>query len=93
MPEFILSAEEMDQLDVRVTGDGGFQSLMRRFQGDLDVQTGRIEVSDKDVERIARYCTEYGQGGYQDRIARAFHSVLGLELGVNRSNIVTTRKR
>ena len=44
MPEFILSAEEMDQLDVRVTGDGGFQSLMRRFQGDPSEGVGQIQT-------------------------------------------------
>ena len=80
MPTFILNEQEMVELDVRISGEGGFQALMRRLQVDLDRNTGEITVADEDVERLRRYCTQYGQGGWQDRFARAFHRVLDLEL-------------
>ena len=81
MPQFTLNREEMAQLDVPVAGDGGFQALLRRLQLDLNTETGEICVSDTDVARISRYCTQYGQGGWQDRLARAFHRVLELDIG------------
>ena len=80
MPRFVLNDEEMRELDVRVTGTGGFQDLMRRLRLALNTETGEIDVADADVERIRRYCTDYGQGGWQDRLARAFHRVLEVDL-------------
>ena len=80
MPTFILNAQEMAELDVRITGDGGFQTLMRRLQVDLNQETGEITVAEEDVERLRRYCTQYGQGGWQDRFVRAFRRVLGQDL-------------
>ena len=80
MPRFTLNEKEMAELDVPVNGTGGFQDLMRRLQLDLNTETGEIDVSDADVERISRYCTQYGQGGWQDRLARAFHRVLEIDI-------------
>ena len=80
MPTFILNDQEMEELNVPVTGIGGFQAMMRKLQGGLNRETGEITVSDEDVDRLRRYCTQYGQGGWQDRLARVFHRVLGLKL-------------
>ena len=77
-PTFILNENEMAELDGEALTGGGFQDLTRRLQLALDRQTGEIEVADEDVERIRRYCT-YGQGGWQDPIARAFRRVLNVD--------------
>ncbi len=76
MSMFILNENEMTELDLEAVGDGGFQTLIRRLQTNLNRGTGEIEISDADVVRLRRYCTDYGQGGWQDRLARAFRRVL-----------------
>lgn len=76
MPVFRLNRDEMAELDIRLAGDGGFQTLLRRLQVNLDRETGEITLSDADVGRIKRYIVGYGQGGFQDRLARAFRRVL-----------------
>lgn len=73
---FMLNENEMRELDLEAVGDGGFQTLIRRLQTNLNRGTGEIKVSDTDVVRLRRYCTDYGQGGWQDRLARAFRRVL-----------------
>ena len=48
-----------------IRGRGGFQSLLRRLQGQLD---GRhLDVSPVDAERLRRYSAAYGGGGFQRR--------------------------
>ena len=79
MPQFILDARERTALGCPVNGEGGFQSLARRLQQDLNQKTGEIAVSDDDVDRITKYCARYGQGGWQDRLWQAFHRVLNLD--------------
>ena len=76
MPRFVLNQDEMTELDVPAEGTGGFQALMHRLQADLNRETGEICVSDEDVDRLRRYCTDYGPGGFQGRFARAFRRVL-----------------
>jgi hypothetical protein len=49
-----------------INGEGGFQSLLRKMQRQL--ASGWIELSDADVERWVRYSTEYGSGGFEDRL-------------------------
>ncbi len=77
MPQYTLNEDEVAELDVEVAGTGGFQDLMRRLQGGFNAETREIDVSDADDERIRRYCTDYGPGGWQARIARAFRRVMG----------------
>ena len=80
MPEFILNVREMVEVNRPVSGIGGYQALLRRLQGGLNQETGEIQVSERDTDRIRQYCTDYGQGGFQDRLARIFHRVLGVDL-------------
>ena len=48
-----------------IRGRGGFQSLLRKLQHQLD---GRhLEVSSVDLERLRRYAAAYGGGGFQGR--------------------------
>jgi hypothetical protein len=60
-----LSATTATTLRKPIRGHGGFQSLLRRLQGQLD---GRhLDVSPADVERLRRYSAAYGGGGFQRR--------------------------
>jgi hypothetical protein len=48
-----------------IRGRGGFQSLLRKLQHQLD---GRhLEVSRADLSRLRRYASGYGGGGFQGR--------------------------
>jgi len=51
-----------------VRGRGGFQSLLRKLQAQLDGH--HLEVSAVDAERLARYSATYGGGGFQRRTLR-----------------------
>ena len=48
-----------------VRGRGGFQSLLRKLQRQL--QGTRLEVTEDDIERLVRYSLQYGKGGFQQR--------------------------
>lgn len=60
-----LSAAELSRISRPVRGQGGFQSLLRKLQKQLD--GALLEVSEADLERLVRYSFEYGQGGFQER--------------------------
>jgi hypothetical protein len=45
---------------------GGFQKLAITLQRNLDMKTRVLKVSASDLEKIERYRTRYGQGGWQD---------------------------
>ncbi len=60
-----LSTTHATALRKPIRGRGGFQSLLRRLQNQLD---GRhLDVSTVDVERLRRYSAAYGGGGFQGR--------------------------
>jgi hypothetical protein len=60
-----LSAAELSRISRPVRGQGGFQSLLRKLQKQLDGNL--LEVSEADLERLVRYSFAYGQGGFQER--------------------------
>lgn len=67
LPEMRISldAATADRLRKPVRGQGGFQSLLRRLQGQLH---GRLlTVTAADYEKLVRYSTAYGGGGWQGR--------------------------
>jgi hypothetical protein len=47
-------------------GQGGYQSLLARLQDNLHGRT--LRLSRQDCERIVRYSTQYGEGGFQGRL-------------------------
>lgn len=61
-----LTQEEIDRLRRPIRGVGGFQSLLERLQARL--RGGNLELNLEDVERIARYVQQYGEGGFQGRL-------------------------
>lgn len=61
-----LTLEQVELLERPVRGQGGFQSfldlLQSRRQGNL------ITLTRSDCEKVVRYCDDYGQGGFQERL-------------------------
>ena len=49
-----------------VNGEGGFQSLLRALQKQLN--GSELVLTPDLVEKIARYVDRYGQGGFQGRL-------------------------
>lgn len=72
---------EIDKQDPSTASDGGFQSLMVRFQQRIDRSTGRLHLTDDDLRRIPQYAYDYRNGGWEDRLKRAFSRTLGPRLG------------
>lgn len=63
-----LTPDEIAILRRRVNGEGGFQNLLRSLQGNLDRKTGILTVTGDQFERIRRYTSEYGWGGFEGRL-------------------------
>lgn len=67
-----LSPSELASLLRPIVGDGGFQTLLRKLQGQVDRASGILRVSSSDHEKMIRYKREYGLGGFQDRIPERY---------------------
>jgi hypothetical protein len=63
-----LTADDEAALMRKVNGSGGFQSLLRMLQRSYDKDMHTVRLSDDEVERIVRYTTEYGWGGFEGRL-------------------------
>ena len=80
----ILNRQEVAELGRQhpsTRSNGGWQSLMVALQLKIDRLTCQIELSDSDVERIARYAFDYGRGGWEKRLQRIVGRTLGPNLG------------
>lgn len=67
-----LSPPEMSSLLRPVVGDGGFQTLLRKLQAQVDPGTRILRITSDDHEKMTRYKEEYGPGGFQDRIPERY---------------------
>ena len=76
-----LTRKEVMKLDLSIPGQGGYQSLLERFQRQLNRDTLELYLSDDDLEKIPRYAYDYGQGGWQNRLEDIFSRELGPGLG------------
>lgn len=52
-----------------VNGQGGFQRLVRKLAEQL-TDSKTLRLSPEEFQRIVRYATEYGDGGYQLRLRK-----------------------
>jgi hypothetical protein len=80
----VLTSGEINELmkqDPETASDGGFQSLMVRLQKNVDDTSGDLELSKDDLRRIPMYAFDYKNGGWEDRLKRAFGRTLGPNLG------------
>ena len=72
MAMYQLTDEERNQLfkqPEETKGDGGFQSLLVKLQG--QVNGNKIELSDKDKERICHYASYKSGGGWENTYLRS----------------------
>ena len=69
-----LSPGEIELLNKPVRGEGGMESLLLQLQRKLKLD-GSIELSQAEIERITRYCLEYGEGGFQERFCAIFNAL------------------
>ena len=82
--EVILDQAELEALFRQPQGteqDGGFQNLLVSLQKKTDRDTGRLDLSPKDLERVRRYAFDYGNGGWESRLLAIFARSLGPRLG------------
>jgi hypothetical protein len=63
-----LTQEQADILRRPVKGEGGFQSLLRGLQQNLNRRTNVLTVTEEQFERIIRYTSQYGWGGFEGRL-------------------------
>lgn len=73
--------EALFQQDPDTRSHGGFQNFLIGLQNKVDQKTGEIELSERDIERIRRYASEYGGGGWEKRLVQIFGRALGKNLG------------
>lgn len=69
MQEITLEPHDVELLLRPVVGRGGWQSLLRRLQKNIDGRTLRLD--ERDTATLLKYILSYGSGGWQDRLAGA----------------------
>ncbi|MGC8469998.1 MAG: hypothetical protein ACP5NI_08860 [Acetobacteraceae bacterium] len=72
---------EIDKQDPATAADGGFQGLMASLQRRINRVTKELHLTDEDLRRIPTYAFDYKNGGWEDRLKRAFSRTLGRQLG------------
>jgi hypothetical protein len=77
----VLNADELAELNRQPQGSGGFQSLIKRLQSQVNPATREVRLTDTDVEELQHYAFDFKQGGFQDRLVAIFGRVLGSKLG------------
>ena len=81
MAHYELTREELNELNRPVKGVGGFESLIRRLQKQVNHATAEIKLTDKDLDDIQRCAFDYKDGGFETRLVTIFGRVLGPKLG------------
>ncbi len=81
MAHYQLNRDEIAELDRPVNGTGGFESLLRRLQKQVNHATGEVKLTADDLAEIQRYAFDYDQGGFENRLLAIFGRVLGARLG------------
>ena len=61
-----LTLDQVNFLQRPLRGQGGYQTLLARLQNNLEGNTLRLTRT--DCERVVRYATRYGEGGFQTRL-------------------------
>jgi hypothetical protein len=89
--EIELRPEDYDLLMRPVAGSGGWQSLLRKLQ--KQVEGHRLTLTESDSTRILRYILSYGSGGWQDRLAAAADIASKTTKGSSRRRGRVARKR
>ena len=67
-----LTDRQLAKISKPVKGTGGFQSLLRKIQ--KQIQGDVLEASEVDVERLIHYSFDYEQGEFQEQAKTAADS-------------------
>lgn len=78
---FKLTPEEAEQI-TGAAGEGGHQELHRRLTHELADGNRTVTFNDAEMGELIRYMTQYGSGGFQGRLRRAFLRSLREQLGL-----------
>jgi len=69
-----LNQNELSLLNNTMQGQGGFQSLQKKLQQQVDNNV--ITLDDDDIEKLCRYINSYGSGGIQKQLLNIFKNYL-----------------
>lgn len=67
----LLPAEAAEILEAPA-GEGGHQELRKRLINQLETNVSEVSLTDSELGELIRYMTQYGEGGFQGRLRRAF---------------------
>lgn len=67
-----LNKEEYSYLNKEVNMNGGFQRFIRELQIRIKKATREIDLSNRDIEKILKYKSNPGKGGFQSRFNKIF---------------------
>lgn len=70
---------ELLQMEDGTRNRGGFPEFCRALS--VRLRDGSLEILDAEVDRIERYATGYGEGGWNQRMNRIFNRTLGKTWG------------
>lgn len=74
---FRIALTSQEALELLVpSGEGGHQQLQDELRSQLANGNLTVELTDAELGRVVRYMTQYGSGGFQERLRRAFHRPL-----------------
>jgi hypothetical protein len=79
--EMTLTEDEAAEIS-KPSGQGGHQSLHKRLLAVLDTGSRIFHFNDCELGELVRYMTQYGSGGFQGRLRKAFTRSLVEQLGV-----------
>ena len=74
-------SDMLRQQDPKTATRGGFQAFLVELGRRISDPSNEIELDDRDLERINRYATQYGGGGYETRMFKIFGRTLGENFG------------
>ena len=80
----VLNADELallDEQDPSTVNDGGFQNILVGFQKRVRRGTSELKLTDDEVQRVAHYAFDLGNGGWQTCLVGIFGRTLGPNLG------------
>ncbi|MCX2717480.1 hypothetical protein OQH61_07015 [Helicobacter sp. MIT 21-1697] len=60
-----LNQKAISYLSKPVNGNGGYQELLRKLQGQYDQDSQTLNYNDDDLEKMRRY-NKYDEGGFEN---------------------------
>lgn len=67
-----LNQTQIKELLKKNNGSGGFQSLIKTLQSNVDTTNQTLKLNRDTLEKILRYADDYKNGGWQSRLDKIF---------------------